>query len=125
MEEEAKACVPENACLSDNAGSLAEMAKDDRAWARLQREQEKLFLRNTSRVVAELSFERKELCEAIRNLTKAIKANPEEVSSEQKALWFEQHCAMLAYKHALDKRIINLINESENDYAIDLEPKKS
>ena len=123
MEEEAKACVPENACYPENVGALG-MAKDE-AIAECLQKRKSTFVRDSSRVVAELSYERKELCDNIRNLTNAIIANPEEVSFEHKALWREQHDAMLAYKNALDKRIENLIKDSKNDFAIDAEPEKA
>jgi hypothetical protein len=106
----------------ENVGYLG-MSKDG-AYAEYKRSRIASFVRDSSRVVAELGFERKELCENIRNLTRAIKVNPENVSFEHKKLWRLQHEAMIAYKKALDKRITNLINESENDYALDEEPEK-
>jgi 4-hydroxy-3-methylbut-2-en-1-yl diphosphate synthase IspG/GcpE len=106
----------------ENVGYLG-LSKDE-AYAEGMRSRKASFVRDSSRVVAELSFERKELCEKIQNLTKAIKVNPENVSFEQKELWRLQHEAMIAYKKALDKRITNIINESENDYALDEEPEK-
>lgn len=112
MEEE-KEWVPENV----GAFGLAQDAT--------MRQRKALFVRDSSKVIAELSYERKELCDNIRNITNAIIANPEEVSFEHKALWREQHDAMLAYKNALDKRIENLIKDSKNDFAIDAEPEKA
>lgn len=106
----------------ENVGSLG-LSKDE-ALAECMRSRKASFVRDSSRVVAELSFERKELCENIRKLTRAIKVNPENVLFEHKKLCRLQHEAMIAYKKALDKRITNLINESENDYALDEEPEK-
>lgn len=118
MEEE-----KEKQLYPENAGSLG-LAKEE-ALAECLQKRKTSFVRDSSRVVSELSFERKELCDNIRNLTKAIIANPEEVSFEHKVLWREQHDAMLAYKNALDKRIENLIKDSKNDFAIDAEPEKA
>jgi hypothetical protein len=106
----------------ENEGYLG-LSKEG-AYAESMRLRKASFVKDSSRVVAEISYERKELCEKIRNLTRAIKVNPENVSFEHKKLWRLQHEAMIAYKKALDKRITNLINESENDYALDEEPEK-
>ena len=107
----------------ENAGSLG-LSKDEANAECMMRLRKASFVRDSSRVVLDLSFERKQLCESIQNLTRAIKVNPEDVSFEHKKLWRLQHEAMIAYKKALDKRITNLINESENDYALDEEPEK-
>lgn len=116
-EKENTGLIPENAAMIN--------AYEDKAYDRKSAEQRRrIFLMEKSRIITELSYERRELCQSINNLTGAIIENPEEVSSEQKTLWRLQHEAMLAYKNVLDKRIVNLIKESENDYRLDKEPEK-
>lgn len=113
---------------NENIGLIpanAEMSKVcDEAYDRKWAAQRRAFLRDKARIISELSYERRELCQSISKLSDAIKENPEEVSFEHKKLWRLQHEAMLAYKDALDKRIVNLIKESENDYKLDEEPEK-
>lgn len=119
-ENENIGCVPENAAMS----SICKEEAYNRMCAERRVERRKAFLRDKARIISELSYERRELCQSISNLSDAINENPEEVSSEQRTLWRLQYEAMLAYKEALDKRIVNLIKESENDYRLDYEPAK-
>ena len=119
-ENENIGCIPENAAMS----YIGKEEAYDRLCAERRVERRRAFLRDKARIISELSYERRELCQSISNLSVAIKENPEEVSFEHKKLWRLQYEAMLAYKDALDKRIVNLIKESENDYRLDYEPEK-
>lgn len=114
-------CTPEIATIggSENGAAIGISKKT------MCEERMNYFLRDNCRVIYELAIERRELCDKILNLTNAIKANPEEVSFEQKALWKVQHDAMIVYKNVLDKRIISLIKACENDYHLYDEPEKA
>ena len=69
--------------------------------------------RSTSDVIADLSFERKEISDRLEKLNKAIKANPDGVSAHHKELWRKQAKAMQEYVDVLGERIKDLIDNDK------------
>ena len=66
--------------------------------------------RNSSDVVCELSYERREVACNLEKLNKAIEADPEGVRPNHKELWRRQAKAMQEYVDVLGERIKDLID---------------
>lgn len=68
------------------------------------------LVRTSSDVVCELSYERREVCNKLDRLYKAIAADPKQVSERHKDLWKMQAKAMQEYVDVLGLRIKDLLD---------------
>ena len=91
------------------AQAMPERANSDSESVRPLDMQRRVRERSNYEVVVELAVERGELCRKIDALTRAIEADPKQVSECHKSLWRDQLEAMVSYKNILSKRIADLM----------------
>jgi hypothetical protein len=73
--------------------------------------------RTNSDVICELASESREVSWRLERLNKAIKADPEAVSTRHKELWRKQAKAMQEYVDVLGERIKELIDNNKQTNA--------
>lgn len=73
--------------------------------------------RTNSDVICELASESREVSWRLERLNKAIKADPEAVSTHHKELWRKQAKAMQEYVDVLGERIKDLIDNNKQTNA--------
>lgn len=66
-------------------------------------------MRTDDDVICEIAYERRDVANNLEKLKRAIAANPDFISENQKELWKKQAAAMEEYKRILGERIKDLI----------------